>query len=377
MSRSSISRRSPFGRGKTVSGRTPEAHEQSPLGKLGWKPFFQQQLSLHEYEHCEPVRVMAVHRNRLEVAGEGGEKSLSLDGVNLAAAAELRPTVADWLLLEKESGGFVRLLERSSLFKRMAPGAERVQLIAANVDSVLIVASCNQDFNLSRIERYLALTRAAGSRAYLVLTKADLCGDTGQYLDALHGLRDLPVLAVNALQADSVASLRQWLAPGETVAMLGSSGVGKSSLLNTLSGTEQAQTAAIREDDSKGRHTTRQRALYVLPGGGLLLDSPGMRELGLASGEEGVAAAFDDIDALAQQCRFSDCAHGAEPGCAVQAALERGELDERRLNNWRKLLREIARNQRTLAEQRADDRALGQFYREVQGHARSRKQGGD
>lgn len=377
MSRSLISRRSPFGRGNNLSEQPRKARPQSPLDALGWKPFFQQQLSLDEYEHCEPVRVMAVHRNRLEVAGESGESSIPLESISLPTAVELRPTVGDWLLLEREGGGYRRMLERSSLFRRMAPGAERVQLIAANVDSVLIVASCNQDFNLSRIERYLALTRAAGSRAYLVLTKADLCADTGEYLEAVKSLRELPVMAVNALDADSVSSLRSWLAPGETVAMLGSSGVGKSSLLNSLSGVQLAETSAIREDDSKGRHTTRHRALYPLQGGGLLLDSPGMRELGLAGGEEGVAAAFEDIDALAQQCRFSDCAHDAEPGCAVQVALERGDLDERRLRNWRKLLREITRNQRTLAEQRADDRALGQFYREVQGHARSRKQGRD
>nr|WP_255771760.1 ribosome small subunit-dependent GTPase A [Microbulbifer guangxiensis] len=372
-----ISRRPPFGRGNSGPGRLSPERVQSPLEKLGWKPFFQQQLSLEEYELCEPLRVMAVHRNRLEVAGETGEHSFSLGGVHLPAAVEQRPTVGDWLLLERGTGGYRRLLERSSLFRRMAPGAERVQLIAANVDSVLIVASCNQDFNLSRIERYLALTRAAGSRAYLVLTKADLCAETGDYLEAVKGLRDLPVLAVNALEPDSVAALRAWFGPGETIAMLGSSGVGKSSLLNTLSGMQLAATAGIREDDSKGRHTTRHRALYPLPDGCLLLDSPGMRELGLAGGEEGITAAFDDIDALARQCRFKDCVHEAEPGCAVQAALELGTLDERRLRNWRKLVREISRNQRTLAEQRAEDRALGQFYREVQGHARTRKQRGD
>ncbi|QHQ40700.1 ribosome small subunit-dependent GTPase A [Microbulbifer hydrolyticus] len=346
----------------------------SPLQVLGWKPFFQQQLSLDELNDCEPVKVMAVHRSQVEVTGERGEEAVLVHGPLFEDATE-RPTVGDWLLLERETRRPLRRLERSSLFKRMAPGAKQAQLIAANVDNVLIVSSCNHDFNLSRVERCLALVKEAGCRACLVLTKADQDENHEQYREALKGHRDLPLLLVNALDRSSVEPLREYCRSGETLALLGSSGVGKSTLLNSLAGTELAATSGIREDDSKGRHTTRHRALYAIPAGGLLLDSPGMRELGLADVGDGLAATFADIGALAAKCRFADCVHESEPGCAVQSAIDSGELDERRLRNWRKLEREVARNSKTLAQSRADDKALGQMYRTVQSHARSRKSG--
>ncbi|MCQ3828921.1 ribosome small subunit-dependent GTPase A [Microbulbifer elongatus] len=372
MSKSLISRRPVFRRGALSSADNNHQPSNSPLQALGWKPFFQQQLRLEELAECEPVKVMAVHRSQVEVTGDAGDEAILVNGPLFDDAAE-RPTVGDWLLLARQTRKPVRRLDRSSLFKRMAPGAKQAQLIAANVDNVLIVSSCNHDFNLSRVERYLALVREAGCRACLVLTKADLAANHDQYHEALKGHRDLPVVLVNALDTASVEPLREYCRSGETLALLGSSGVGKSTLLNSLAGSELAATSDIREDDSKGRHTTRHRALYTIPNGGLLLDSPGMRELGLADVREGLAATFADISALAEKCRFADCAHESEPGCAVQAAVESGELDERRLRNWRKLEREVARNSKTLAEARADDRALGQFYRAVQSHARAHK----
>ncbi|MCA0899509.1 ribosome small subunit-dependent GTPase A [Microbulbifer agarilyticus] len=372
MSKSLISRRPTFRRGASAAGAKIPATSVSPLQQLGWKPFFQQQLSLDELNNCQPVKVMAVHRSQIEVSGESGEESVLVSGALFEDAAE-RPTVGDWLLLARDSRKPVRRLERSSLFKRMAPGAKQVQLIAANVDNVLIVSSCNQDFNLSRVERYLALVKEAGCRACLVLTKADLDENHDRFHEALKGHSDLPVELINALDSASVAPLREYCQSGETLALLGSSGVGKSTLLNSLAGTELAATGGIREDDSKGRHTTRHRALYPIVDGGLILDSPGMRELALADIREGLEATFADITALSDKCRFADCAHESEPGCAVQRAIDTGELDARRLHNWRKLEREVARNSKTLAESRAADRSLSQLYRSVQNHARANK----
>ncbi|WP_299595278.1 ribosome small subunit-dependent GTPase A [uncultured Microbulbifer sp.] len=374
MSKSLISRRPAFRRGASVGAGAENTRPASvsPLQALGWKPFFQQQLSLEDLSEYQPVKVMAVHRSQIEVVGETGDEAVQVHGPLFEDLAE-RPTVGDWLLLDRETRRPVRRLDRSSLFKRMAPGAKQAQLIAANVDNVLIVSSCNHDFNLSRVERYLALVKEAGCRACLVLTKADLDQDHDRYREALKGHSDLPVVLVNALDTESVAPLREYCRSGETLALLGSSGVGKSTLLNSLAGIELAATGGIREDDSKGRHTTRHRAFYAIPDGGLLLDSPGMRELGLADVSEGLAATFADISALADSCRFADCAHELEPGCAVQAAIESGVMDERRLRNWRKLEREVARNSKTLAQARADDRALGQFYRSVQSQSRVHK----
>ncbi|MCO1333589.1 ribosome small subunit-dependent GTPase A [Microbulbifer sp. OS29] len=368
MSKSHFFRRFASGHGSKSAGNSGE-HEASPLQKLGWKSFFQQQLSLDELEKYAPLRVTEVHRSRLVLAGEEGSTSLSLT----ASVASNMPTVGDWLLVARDSGHFVRLLNRSSQFERMAAGGQQVQLIAANVDSVFIVSSLNDDFNLSRIERYLALARESGCRPHLILSKADLCEDHSHYLQMLHPFGEMPVAVVNSLDGESVMQLRDWCLPGETIVLLGSSGVGKSTLLNTLSGESLAETGDTREADSKGRHTTRKRSLHPLSWGALLLDSPGMRELGLVHVEDGLVQTFADIEALARECRFSDCQHQSEPGCTVQNAIAEGVMDQRRLQNWQKLQTELCRNGRNLAQKRAGDRALSQLYRSVQNQSRRRK----
>ena len=227
-----------------------------------------------------------------------------------------------------------------------------------------MVTSCNADFNPSRLERYLALALNSGVEPVVVITKADTVAEPGRYIEAAQALRaGLPVVAVNARQTDALDPLSPWCRPGRTVALVGSSGVGKSTLLNSLAGHSLALTGAIREDDSKGRHTTTSRALHWLPGRGLILDSPGMRELKLTEVSDGLAEVFADIDELATQCRFGDCQHASEPGCAVQAAIGAGRLQPRRLENYLKLAREEAYNNESIAEQRRRGRTFNQAVR--------------
>ncbi len=336
------------------------------LAELGWTPFFNSQTFDDDLSRLLPVRVMAVQRGQLSVAGDGFETSIPshLPG---AVAEDDYPTVGDWMLIDSETHRPHRLLNRSSLFKRRAPGSGRgVQLIAANVDTVFIVSSCNQDFNIARLERYLVLAREAGVTPVIVLTKADLTDDPSDYArQALRLQPGLLVEAVNAHDPQSVACLSAWCGNGQTVAFMGSSGVGKSTLINTLTGAGHIATGAIREDDAKGRHTTSARSFHRLEQGGWLLDTPGMRELQLTDAAAGLEEVFDDIVELAHACRFSDCGHDSEPGCAVQEAIADGGLDPARLDRWRKLTAEDRYNTETLAERRARDRAFSKMVRSV------------
>lgn len=340
------------------------------LQQLGWKPFFQQQLSLEELTDYHIGRVAEQHRNRVVVMSEQGQQSLTFT-VN-----DDRLCVGDWLLFDEQLRVH-RSLERQSLFERRAPGSKvETQLIASNIDTVMIVSSLNHDFNLGRIERYLTLAREAMVEPVILLTKADLCEDVDdkrtqvQQLDAL-----LEVHTLNALDEQDIQPLEPFCRNGQTVAFVGSSGVGKSTLVNSSLGFESMLTGGIREDDSKGRHTTTHRALKVMSNGGLLMDTPGMRELQLGSSEQGVSETFFEITEFAQQCRFSDCSHGNEPGCAVQRALKAGEVTKRRLDSYQKLLKEQAVNGATLAEKRSKDKALGKLINSAQSASKKYKKG--
>lgn len=334
-------------------------HDKLSLAQLGWRPFFQQQVSLEKWDY-PAYRVFSQHRSRLELLGESGELNLDLHPDMPAI------TVGDWLLLSPE-GRFDQLLERNSLFRRKAAGTKvDEQLIAANVDTLFIVTSLNEDLNPSRIERYLSLANEAGAEPVIVLSKSDLSDDPEKMRHDIQALDPLLMVeTVNCLDPGDAKKLAPWCEPGQTVALLGSSGVGKSTLVNTLLGGNVQSTAAIREDDSKGRHTTTGRSLHLMPQGALLLDTPGMRELQLADCDEGINATFADITALAEKCRFGDCQHDSEPGCAVKNAIENGELEARRLSNYRKLMREQAFNSASLAEKRARDKNFGKMIKSV------------
>lgn len=330
------------------------------LAQLGWKPFFSMQVSADEAQSCWPVRVMAVHRGEVAVAGAELECQISSHLPN-SRGEDDRPTVGDWLLINRGTHEPVRILNRASLFKRRAPGDDRrLQLIAANVDTLFIVASCNQDFNVPRLERYLVLAREVDVKPIVVLTKSDLTDAPERFRDAARGLQaGLQVETVNARDPESVARLATLCGMGETVALLGSSGVGKSTLVNTLRGSDSIATQAVREHDGKGRHTTTVREMHRLDHGGWLLDTPGMREFQLSDAASGLAEVFDDIVLLALECRFTNCTHATEPGCAIQSAITHGTLSTARLKRWQKLAAEDIINTDSLAEGRTRTRQSG------------------
>jgi len=338
------------------------------LESLGWRNFFGAQIDAAE--QLVPARVLAVHRGRVDVAGAGFTTQVALT----ASAAGMQIVVGDWLLLDAAHTRVVRRLERFAAFRRGAAGTSHaIQVIAANVDTVFIVTSANRDFNVARLERYLAIAHDAGTFPVVVITKADLVDSADEFVAQATALATgLLAEAIDARRADEVQRLRPWCGPGQTVALLGSSGVGKSTLVNSLAGAGQ-QTNPVRDDDQRGRHTTTARSMHRLPQGGWLIDTPGMRELQLVDLGDALDDVFGDVTELARQCRFSDCEHGAEPGCAVQAAIEAGRLDAARLKRFRKLHAENRRNTETIAERRARDRALGQLYKSIQSGKRHLK----
>ncbi|WP_437342541.1 ribosome small subunit-dependent GTPase A [Ruegeria arenilitoris] len=260
-----------------------------------------------------------------------------------------------------------RVLERTSLIKRRAPGTDRQeQLIAANIDTAFIVTSCNQDFKVARLERYAALALEARMTPVIVVTKTDLVTDPQNYIDAARAVSDMiDVVALDARGDAPRTKLLPWCKPGKTVAFLGSSGVGKSTLANALLESQSIETQTIREDDAKGRHTTTRRELHAMPNGCLVLDTPGMRELQLTDAAEGINDLFADIQELAAQCRFKNCQHDSEPECAVLKAIDEGVLDSDRLRRWRKLMAEDEFNSASLAERRSRDKAFGKMVRGV------------
>lgn len=304
------------------------------LAGLGWSSFFAAQLG-PEDAGLVPVRIAVVHRSRLMAETGSGQLRLGLQGNTMDFA------VGDWVLMDPDSRMAVRRLDRQTVLRRRTESAHIPQLIAANIDTLFIVTSCNEDFNPARLERYLALANEAGANPVIVLTKVDQVEDPAPYRAQAEALqRGLQVVMLNGRAPDAAAILAPWCGPGQTVALVGSSGVGKSTLLNTLAdkAPEEAQaTGGIRESDAKGRHTTTARSLHAIAGGGWVIDTPGMRTLHVSDVAAGLDMLFAEITELAPQCRFRDCTHAHEPGCAVQAAVAAGDLPAARLDRWRKL----------------------------------------
>jgi len=333
------------------------------LSELGWKPDHTQQ-AMTFAEHLEPARVIELHRSGLVVAPSlADQHEFALGGRWFNLPPDERPVVGDWLLIDPQTESIEVLLDRSSLIKRLAPSGE-IQPIAANIDTAFVVTSCNADFSLSRLERYLSVLHQEDIMPVIVLTKADLADQPEAFLKQAVSLgSNIAVELVNALDEDRVGVLFKWCGRGQSIALLGSSGVGKSTLVNSLCKTHVQATRAAREADDKGRHTTTYRSLHKLPMGGVILDSPGMREFQIAEADAGVHSVFEDIEGLAMSCRFNDCRHGSEPGCAVRAAIAEGLVDERRLESYFKLKREDRFNTETVAERHARMRTFGKMVR--------------
>ncbi|MEI6876844.1 MAG: ribosome small subunit-dependent GTPase A [Spirochaetota bacterium] len=370
------------------------AHESAipaTLSSLGWNEGFFGPYLAHGRPGEFPGRIVAVHRGRYRVTTLRDDRFLELeasptDRLSFTAAsnAEL-PAVGDWVTLQPPEGGttlVTSILPRKSAFARKAAGkGVEAQVIAANVDTALIITAAGRNWSPARIERYITLAWEAGVQPVIVITKIDLAGDPGLLLAEAEAVSTgSPVVAVSALEGRGLEGLGPFLGRGRTLVLLGSSGAGKSTLLNALAGVELSSTKELREGDERGRHTTTRRELFTLPegrpgAGALIIDTPGLREVQLWAGEEALESSFADVEALAAACRFRDCSHQEEPGCAVRAALESGELPRQRYAGYRKQLREIAHLERRddLNLTRAESERWRTINKSMRGYSKERR----
>lgn len=333
------------------------------LRAWGWTPWFEKAVP-ESSEPVVPARVVSQHRGEYRLITAAGEAVGVAPGRMLYRAKGRRelPAVGDWVMVRPELDGpatIVDILPRRTEFVRRKAGTEsKEQVVAANVDIAFLMTSLNLDLNVRRLERYLVATRDSGAEAVILLTKADLVDDPSVALSEVREVASgAPVHVVSNVSGEGVEVVRAYLEPARTIVLMGSSGVGKSTLVNRLAGKELLPTQEVRDADDKGRHTTTHREIYRLPDGALLLDTPGMRELGLWDAEEGLQETFDDVEEMLGSCRFRDCGHVNEPGCAVQAALAAGTLLAERWESYQRLGKELA------FEARRADRGAAQVER--------------
>ena len=325
--------------------RKIKLQQYDKLIPLGWCEFFQGQVNDTERIGCKPVRVVAEHRGSIITHDGINERRLKPGRQWKKSRGHRKPIIGDWLLVDLITGQECRILNPRNILTRISAGVRagqkiQEQAIAANIDALFIVTSANNEFNESRLERYLALAKKYEVKPVIIITKNDLIKDGQSYRKRALAITDTPILLVDARDKKLKSKLNQWLKIGNTIAVFGSSGVGKSTILNTLAGSNIQKTGTVRVTDNRGRHTTTSRTIHLLKDGPMILDTPGIRELTLAPSKEVLSEIFADIETFFHSCKFANCTHNSEPGCAIQEALEQEKIDKRRLDNYQKLCAE-------------------------------------
>jgi len=348
--------------------------------ELGWNNYFKKHYLMLKNKGFVPARIAKEHKGIYQIISEEGEFPAQISGKFRYKAESYGefPTVGDWVLVrlnERERKGIIyEVLPRKSKFARPAPlaGKTEEQVLAANIDFTFLVNGLVGDFNLRRIERYIAVSLESGSEPVIVLNKSDICDDVESKLEQVKEIAgEVPILLMSALRGDGLDNIRTKIEPGKTAVFLGSSGVGKTTIINGLIGSDNHKTGSVREFDGRGKHTTTHRELILLPSGGIVIDTPGLREISIWGDKDAYKSLFSDIEELAKRCKFRNCRHRNEPGCAVIEALKSDELDERRLRNFIRLQGEMInlqkrREEKTLQkDKRAKQKQISRYSKEI------------
>ena len=356
------------------------------INEYGWTASWAEAWAQHTIPEAIPGRILREYRHRYTVATDVGVLDAEVTGTfrHEHPRQEDFPAVGDWVALlpvaGEEKGRIHAVLPRKTAFTRPAPDrTSEMQVMASNVDTVFLVSGLDGDFNLRRIERYLTMAYESGAKPVILLNKCDLEPDLDSRIAAVEGVAyGVPIHGVSSVSGTGLDTVRSYAEPGKTLVCLGSSGAGKSSLVNALLGNTVMETGEVREDDSRGRHTTTHRELFQLPGGGLIIDTPGIREIQVSGSGDNLEAAFEDVEALLGKCRFRDCGHSGEAGCAIEAALESGALDPGRFNAYQRLQREMAYTERRHSEnyayeERKRGKEMGKMYKRIINEKQNRR----